>query len=278
LNENIQSGDGWQYHYRGTRYHYNSDQKVWWQTSKDGLKINVKSGHENILKNLLSLRSNGGTFRITETGDVIMKIEDDDGLKETFVCEMDEPLTFEENIEINPQNIQPGDLWPGFYDGARYSFSMDKIWWKNPEGYRQYGIETLPTDIILHFRKFKPQGGSFRITENGYVITLIEKQPLPNELKDQWNRLSTTQQRLVERKVNRTEMLPIYIGRYYAGISLMERQDFSQPLTDDERNNMLDYLDNFTLSLEFEGMVPKDAERDQLEENEDFLDDPEDWE
>jgi hypothetical protein len=278
MNKNIQLGDGWQYHYRGTRYHYNSDQKVWWQTSKDGLKVTVKSGHENIIKNLLSLRPAGGSFRITETGDVIMKNEGNDSLKEIFVCEMDEPLIFEEDIEINPQNIQPGDLWPGFYDGARYSFSMDKIWWKNPEGYRQYGIETLPTDIILHFRRFKPQGGSFRITENGYVITLIEKQPLPNELKDQWNQLSTTQQRLVERKVNRTEMLPIYVGRYYAGISLMERQDFSQPLTDDERNNMLDYLDNFTLSLEFEGMVPKDAEQDQLEENEDFLDDPEDWE
>ena len=277
MDKNIQLGDRWYYHYRGTRYHYNSDQKVWWQTSKDGLKVNVKSGHENIIKYLLSLRPAGGSFRITEVGDIIMKSEDSDDWKEIFVCEMDEPLIFDENIEINPQNIQPGDIWPGFYDGARYSFSMDKIWWKNPEGFRQYVIETLPKDLVLHFRRFKPQGGSFRITENGYVITLIEKQPLPNKLKDQWDRLSTTQQHLIATKVNRTEMLPIYVGRYYAGITLKERQDFSQPLTDDERNNMLDYLDNFTLSLEFEGMVPKDAERDEPEESEDFLDDPEDW-
>jgi len=278
MDENIQPGDRWQYHYRGTRYHYNSDQKVWWQTSKDGLKVKVKSGHENIIKNLISLGPAGGSFRITETGDVIMKNEGKDGWKEIFVCEMDEPLVFEENIEINPQSIQPGDLWPGFYDGARYSFSMDKTWWKNPEGFRQYVIETLPKELVLHFRKFKRQGGSFRITENGHVITLIEIQPLPNKLKDQWERLSTTMQRIIATKVNRTEMLPIYVGRYYAGINLKPRQDFSQPLTDDERNNMLDYLDNFTLSLEFEGMVPKDAERDQSEESEDFLDDPEDWE
>lgn len=274
IKQNIENGCEWPYHYRGTKYHYNSEQEVWWQTFKDGLKTHVKSGHERILKAIMPLKTMGGTFRITEIGDVIAKIEKGDDWIPIFVCEMDQPFKFNEEINLTPKKIKPGDLWVGFYDGARYSYLLDKVWWRNPNGPRQYIKQTLPNEVMVNLRTFKSTGGSFRITENGYIITLIPKQPLPNNIKEQWSHLSDIQQRLIATKVENTEMLPIYIGRFYEGITLKEPTDFMSPLKPEEKKKMLNFLDGFSPNTEFEGMVPKNINDDELME--DFLDDPED--
>jgi hypothetical protein len=178
MSDTIKKGDDWPDHYRGTRYHF-KEHKVWWQTHKDGLKVNVVKGHENIINELLTLNTNGfGSFRITESGDVIKKVKTKDGgWKPVYVCEMDVPFEFEEKLNVRPSEIKPGDLWPGFYDGARYSMLMDRVWWNNPDGPRQYVVEELPWEIVRELRLHKPLGGSFRVTEHGYVITLIPQQP-----------------------------------------------------------------------------------------------------
>ena len=274
VEDSLKSGGIWPYHYRGTKYHYNGEKDVWWQTFKDGLKVKAVSGFERILDEILLLKTEGGSFRITETGDVIAKVESPDGWPPKFICEMDEPFKFEEEINVTPEDIQPGDLWPAFYDGARYSYLMDKIWWHNPDGYRQYVKESLPKEVIKELRRFKPEGGSFRITENGYVISLIPKQPLPKNIKKQWEILSDIQQRLIAVKVERTDKLPIYIGRFYEGITLNEPENFSKPLTKEERVKMLEFLDGFSYSPRFEGMVPKGSGNETV--GDDFRDDPED--
>ncbi len=271
MEQDMENGDKWPYHYRGTRYHFSSEQKVWWQTFKNGLEIFVKSGHDRIIKELLKLRPEGGSFRITETGDVIIKMVEKETWTPIYVCEMDMPFKFSDDIETTPKELKPGDIWTGFYDGSRYSHLNDRVWWRNPEGPRQYIVETLPDEVMLQMRILKPTGGSFRITEDGYVITLIPKQPLPNQLKKQWESMSVTQQQLITAKVQSTEMLPIYIGRYHEGITLQPPKDFTKPLTPEERKEMLDFLNGFSAPGEFEGMVPKDAD-----EEEEFFDDPED--
>jgi hypothetical protein len=174
----LKVGDKWPYHYRGTRYHFNKDGRTWWQSGKDGIKVYVKAGHESVLKHLLDLRQEGGSFRITETGDVLIKLIEEDSWKSVFACRMDKKFLFEDGVNITPVNINPGDLWPGFYDGARYSFLRNSVWWNNPDGARQQVNTPFPEVILSQLSKFKPDGGSFRITENGYVITLIPKQPL----------------------------------------------------------------------------------------------------
>lgn len=275
MNKTIELGSEWPHHYRGTKYHYNEDQKIWWQTFKDGLRVYVKTGHENIIKEILPLKTQG-SFRITEIGDIIAKVESEkDKWVPKFVCEMDEPFKFVEAIDITPADIQPGDLWPGFYDGARYSYIIDKVWWNNPDGPRQYIKQKLPDDVMIQLRKLKPAGGSFRITENGYVLALIPKQPLPNNIKKQWEKLSVTQQQIIAAKVENTDMLPVYIGRYYEGIDLEDPKDYSKPLTPSEKKKMLDFLGSYSISNEFDGMVPKDVDKEKL--GEEFRDDPEDW-
>lgn len=274
----LNKGDKWKLHYRGTRYHFNTKQEVWWETHKDGVKIRVESGHEGLVKELLSVKPEGGSFRITEKGDCITKILSDKGeWVPIFMCEVSTTLNFENGIINTPKVIGPGDLWPGFFDGARYTHLLDRFWWNNPEGYRQYMVETLPHEVIQQLRIFKPEGGSFRITENGYVIALIPKQPLPSNIKDQWEKLSAIQQRLIATKVKSVDMLPVYIGRYHGDITLKEPIDFSRPLSKEDRKEMLDFLDGFPVQTDFEGLVPKNIDKEVLGEGEEFLDDPEDW-
>lgn len=244
--EGLKCGDNWPYHYRGTTYHCNQNGEVWWRSSKDGIKLPVSTGHEEIVKQILNLKTDGGIFKITETGDVLTKVEESDIFQPVFVCEMDEQFVFPEGVDTSPKSLQPGDLWPGFYDGARYSFSRNAVWWHNPDGPRQYVEEEFPEILMETLNKFKPKGGSFRITENGFVIALVEVQPLPNNLKEQYLALTDVQQQLVKFKIASTEMLPVYIGKFHQGISLKEPTDFTKPLTEEEKNKMLKFLEGFS--------------------------------
>jgi len=271
----LDAGEEWPYHFRGTRYSYNTKNEVWWRSVKDGPSTLAKKGYERVLKELLPYKTEGGSFRITETGDVIAKVLKDDVWKPIYICEMDEAFGFADDLDITPETIDPGDLWTGFYDGARYSYLNNKVWWNNPDGPRQYADRPLPDEVIKVLRKFKPEGGSFRITENGYVIALIAKQPLPNNLKEQWNRLSEAQRRFIAIKVQSTDMLPVYIGRYHEGITLRPPQDMRKELSSEERDSMLAYLDCFSLNTKFDGMVPRIADSKAL--GKEFKDDPEDW-
>lgn len=267
----LEAGDIWPYHYRGTKYHFDKDGRTWWQSRKDGFKIYVKAGHESVLKHLLDIRQEGGSFRITETGDVLSKLDEENSWKSIFVCEMDEQFLFEDEVNISPVNINPGDLWPGFYDGARYSFLKNNVWWSNPDGARQKVENPFPESLLNILNKFKPDGGSFRITENGYVITLIPKQPLSNNLKEQLKSFSNVQQHLVSIKVDATEMLPVYIGKFNQGVTLKEPVDLSSPLSAEERKKIFDFVEVFSQNKKSESLFNRD-EKDAYQ----IHDDPED--
>ena len=178
---------------------------------------------------------------------------------------------------MRPSIIKPGDLWPGFYDGARYSMLMGKIWWNNPDGPRQYVVEEMPWELVRELRLHKPLGGSFRITEHGYVITLIPQQPLHNDLKKQFESFSIIQQQLMKTKVKTTFMLPVYIGKYHEGFTLKPPVDYSAPLTDDERKEMLSFLDKFSF-VKGRSSVGDSQDIADLDNSDiEFQDDPEDW-
>jgi len=275
--------------YRGTVYHFNSDNKIWWRPSKEagqgGLKATVKSNHSKLLKKLRKLKPEGGSFRVTENNIVLTKIsKEDENWDPVFVGSLDKPFEFKENINPNPTSLEPGDLWTSFYDGSKFSAirtNKTKIWFKKPlesissgqlYSPRQYIKNTMPIEIEKEFNYYKGQGGSFRITENGCVITLITPQPLSERLKKQWNNFSDIQQRLIEVKVEGTQMLPIYLGVWDSpSIKIDPTKDYSSKLNDSEKNKMLDFLSKFSPSIE------KEDDEDVEVETEVFWDDPEDF-
>ena len=124
--------------YRGTIYHFNAENKIWWRPNKEaaqgGLKATVTSTHSKILERLRKLKPEGGSFRVTENNIVLTKMNrEEDQWEPVFVGVLDEPFEFKEDINANPENLEPGDLWPSFYDGSKFSAvrtTKTKIWFK----------------------------------------------------------------------------------------------------------------------------------------------------
>jgi hypothetical protein len=149
-------------------------------------------------------------------------------------------------VDVSGDGLQPQDIWPAFYDGAKYSFLGRKVWWNNPEtGTKQFTREQLPLPILRAITYLKPSGGSFRVTENGRVLTLIPPQPMPPRLQEQYGVLSNAQKNLIAVKVETTEMLPVYVGDYYDGFSLHPTRRLTDPLSPAVETEIAEFLKQY---------------------------------
>lgn len=263
----LRHGDLWTEHYRGTRYHFNRKREFWWQVPGTEARLLATGGHEEMVDLLLSLRPEGGSCRITETGAVITKdSEDAEDWQALYVTEYDGGLEFDQ-VDVHGRAIEPLDLWTSFYDGSRYTYAMEQVWWRNPaEGLRQRATTGLPTPLEQRLRSVKPNGGSFRITEHGKVLTLIDPQPLPRRLKPQYEALTDTQKRLIQVKVEGANMLPVYLGEYMAGFELEEPERLTDPLPADEEAALIGFLSKYDQTIDGVEEDPLDFADDRPEE------------
>jgi len=242
----LQTGDPWPEHYRGTKYHYDDAGHMWWLVPGMGTKINALRGHTDITADLVRLRPEGGSFRITETGHVIMRdLTTNPPGNPIYVTDYGQRPEFE-YVNASGDGLQVRDLWPAFYDGAKYSFLGRKVWWNNPEtGTKQFAREQLPLSVLRDLTYLKPNGGSFRITENGRVLTLIPPQPMPPRLQEQYDGLSNAQKNLIAVKVESTDMLPVYVGDYYDGFSLLPVRRLTDPLSSETETEIAEFLKKY---------------------------------
>ena len=169
----LRLGDKWNGHYRGTKYHCNPSGEFWWKLTDRlnmaAVKIAATGGFEGIADAYLSLRPEGGSLRITETGAVLTRKPT--SWEAVYVTAYDVPLEFD-SVDVLGSGVEPLGLWSAFYDGARYSYKNGRLWWRNAaDGVWQETREALPVEIESRFRKVKPKGGSLRVTENGKVLT-----------------------------------------------------------------------------------------------------------
>lgn len=72
--------------------------------------------------------------------------------------------------------LGPGDLWDdpaeGYYRGSKYHCGpQGDVWWALPSGLGKVHAVGGHEDVVAEFLKLRPEGGSFRITEDGAVIT-----------------------------------------------------------------------------------------------------------
>lgn len=263
----LRAGDPWDEHYRGTHYHFNREGEVWWRVPATEARVLAVDGQSPLVQQLIRVKPEGGSFRITETGAVITKDnEDADDWKAIYVCEFVDPLRFED-LDIQGESLSPLDLWPAFYDGARYTFARGRLWWRNPvERLRQRVDEGLPDAIQKRLEQVKPLGGSIRITEHGKVLTLIQPQPLPTHVRSQYNALTNTQKRLIQVKVEGTDMIPIFLGDYLGGITLHPPERLTDPLSDAQEAEMMSFLKRYGDSLDAEEEDPLYFADDRPEE------------
>lgn len=258
---NLSVGDEWPDHYRGLTLHINQNKDCWWQVYNGTDRLYVNGFPNKIIENLLQLKPLGGRIRLTEAGDVLTRIDEDDTAESASEytqiwvgnIELTGQLVPDDapdmGIPVQPTDLSPGDLWPSVYDGARYSFvPSGRIWWKNAATKKRHPVTTeLPDTIQTSLRQQKPQGGSFRITPSKAVITLVESPPT-DTVKRQFGDLPALVRNIIKLRKERAdlEMLPIYVGDL--GDTIIEIESPSS-LTDQMSQEEQDELEGWAASL-----------------------------
>lgn len=259
-------GDEWTGHYRGYELRINSDGEVWWQVYNGTDRLHLDPTPDGLVDQFLELKPLGGRVRVTEGGDVITRREDEDadGQRGTrsledytsiYVGELDldgdlvpksEP---EFSVPVRPGDLSRGDLWPSVYDGARYSFSMNgDAWWQNSRTKKRHPVDgSLPETVQTALTSLKPEGGSFRVTPWGDVITLL-RSPASQTIRDQFSDLPRVVQNIIKMRRERADlqMVPVYVATL-GDVPLEVAEPPS--LTDDLSQEEQDALEGWAASL-----------------------------
>lgn len=276
-------GDAWEEHYRGLTLHVDADGEVWWQPYNGEQRLFLSDPPATLVEAILDVKPQGGRIRVTEQNDVIAKVEQTNGTgyDQVYINQLTEPQTLQPDgepeyaIELHPTDIDRGELWPSVYDGTRFSLSStDRIWWHNPETKRRHQVSSgIPDEITQAILAHKRQGGSFRVTPWGDVITLISAIPDPGAVKAQFAELPRVVQNIIQLRNDRgLEMLPVYVGSIGNNrVEIEEPRSLTDELDDSVWDDIEDWIDN---------LGPTASAADGIDETESesaYDDDPEEW-
>lgn len=256
----LSPGDEWPHHYRGLALQISPNGDVWWQLYQGTDRLHLEPAPTELVDTLLEHKRIGGRIHITEDGAALTRVEDsDDEYNHLYLGDVTVKgtLTPPENpeyaIDIRPEGLSPGDLWPSIYDGSRYSFVENRVWWQNGFTHRRHQVTTdLPGDIMHELRSYKPSGGSFRITPWGDVITLINMHPTPETVEKQFAELPRVVKNIIRlRKDRDVEMLPIYVGTIGdTTVDVKEPRSLTDQLSDDEMDELSSWAENLGRTTE----------------------------
>lgn len=237
-------GDEWPHHYRGMSLQASPGGDVWWQLYQGTDRLRLNPAPEEVVDRLLTHKRIGGRFHVTERGDVLTRVEEGDGYEQRYLGRVDTlegelvpDDAAEYKIDLQPDGLDPGDLWPSVYDGSRYSFVGDRFWWHSGQSHKRHPVpDGLPADVEQALRRYKPDGGSFRVLPWGDVITLVPLHPSPEKVESQFNELPRVVRNIIRlRKDRDVDMLPVYVGSVgdYP-IEVEEPTSLSDKLSDEE--------------------------------------------
>jgi hypothetical protein len=271
-------GDEWEQHYRGYELRINNEGNIWWQVYNGTDRLHLEPKPTELIEQFLELKPLGGRVRVTEGGSVITRKEDEDlegsrgqssldDYTSVYVGELDLDGDLvprkkpEYSIPVRPSNVTSGDLWPSVYDGARYSFSMDgRAWWHNPTTKKRHPVVGgLPDTIESALTRLKPEGGSFRVTPWGDVITLVSA-PATKTVQDQFGDLPPIVRNIIKLRRERADlqMLPLYVEQLpMLPLKVESPRSLTDQLTEEERES----LENWAASLGSTSQTDKDTHK-----------------
>lgn len=245
MNPERDPGDPWPNHYRGYRLHTNPDGDVWWQVYQGTDRLFLEPPPNEVVSALLDIKRLGGRVRVTEAGNVITRIERDSGFQDIWVgdCSLEGELVPAEDrsfsVPLQPSDVEPGDLWPSVYDGAKYSFApgVDRIWWTNPSTHKRHPVQTsLGLTVERKLSTLKPRGGSFRVTPWNDALTLVDLDRVSTEQQQQFADLPRVVKNIIKlRKERGVEKIPIYLGSVSeTPLEVSEPPSLTDPASTDE--------------------------------------------
>jgi hypothetical protein len=282
MTSTLTPGDDWPGHYRGYRLQTNPDGDVWWQAYQGSDRLYLTPSPDDLVQNILSVKRLGGRVRITEDNQSIARSENGDTYDDVYVgeLELDGKLVPEDAdeyaIEVRPTGLSNGDLWTSVYDGSKFSFSGDRIWWQNPRTHKRHPVtDELPGDVRSKLQRLKPRGGSFRVTPWDDVVTLVEDPPNAEEIRQQLHDLPRVIKNIILlRRERGVEMLPIYVGSLDGTpLDIGEPKSLTDELSPEERAK----LDSWAGSLGPTSETKTADHRVQDSSDDIPTDDPEDW-
>jgi hypothetical protein len=243
----LSSGATWPGYYRGYRLQTNADGEVWWQPYQGTERLHLEPTPDGLLDRLLSVDRLGGRVRITEGNAALTRVEVGDEYEQRYVGDVDldgelvPPEDPEYAIPVRPDGLSPGDLWPSVYDGAKFSFAGDRVWWQSGEDHRRHPVESsLPQSITNALAQLKPRGGSFRVTPWNDVLTLVSDPPNPEEAREQLGELPRVVKNIITlRRERGVEMLPVYVGTLSeTPLEITEARSLTDPLSASEQEEL----------------------------------------
>jgi len=205
----------WREPYRGSRYSFSKD-GIFYRIPMSNYKIMAADYNSKILDALLNIKPNGGSFRITETREVITKKPIGGKWISEKICDYDNSIIFK-FVDLNPdKTLRSGDIWPGFYykHGASFSLSFyDAIFIHLPFGNRCW-INNSDMELIQKLRVFLPKGGKFYINENGHVWTNTGSILDEKRMEEQVRTFSSRQKTLLNQRLDSTGLYPVYVCKW----------------------------------------------------------------
>lgn len=253
--DTLSPGDEWPHHYRGLSLQASPSGDVWWQLYQGTDRLVLEPAPDEIVEQLLEFKRIGGRMHITEHGDVLTRVEgDDDEYDDIYVGtieDLDGELVPQDapeySIDLRPEGLEAGDLWPSIYDGSRYSFVGNRFWWHSGDSHKRHPVpDGLPDHIEGELRRYKPDGGSFRVLPWGDVITLIPLHPTPEKVSEQFSDLPRVVRNIIKlRKSRDVEMLPVYIGSLDGyEIEVEEPASLTDSLSEEEQEELAGWAEN----------------------------------
>ena len=225
--------------YRGTKFHVNSKGEVWWKSS-GGILLNAEFSEKAIIDEVLKHKPAGGSFRITESKEILTKIEKDDGsYNPIYVGKFSGEIKLD-SIDWMPK-VKKGELWPSKYDGVILSVNSNgRVAIKIGKGVKVYaksGHEKLAREIL----SVRPAGGRFVIDENKNILTLVEGVPYPEKIEKQMKKLTDEEKNIIEirNSFGNDGMVPIYVGKFTGNILFNRVFDIHREWTKDDDEEFL---------------------------------------
>ena len=78
------------------------------------------------------------------------------------------------------------------------------------------------------------EGGRFYITERGAVISNVSAENLDIDFQDAVMKMSSEQRQYLSGRINRTNLVPVFLGIHRGGITLQRGSSIHDPLTDEQ--------------------------------------------
>jgi hypothetical protein len=242
----VEPGHPWPSAYRGSKYSIVSSRKFgdvaqWSHMGDLQAMTELPRGLQSAIASLG--KTNGyGSFRLTASGEVLTKVPANQyqrvdqaranrGHIPVYVGQLNGDFDFKEfsNNPSPPNTAGDLSIWTGIpfrTHGEVWSVCTDDVLrWR----WQDYEFESAfdHPELVTAYKSLRPEGGIIYINEHGHVWGNIDRDTVPSgersRIRDafkEWKRTaSNAQQRLVTRRLNRTEseaapngLLPVYLG------------------------------------------------------------------